>query len=390
MVPHRNYPAPPTGHELMALFPAAPPEQRIVASEFFRKQERDFFKTKGREIIQIPFDEPMHRHHQHPSQSSAGPSGSNSSSRKGKHRERRHREHGGREPEGSWSGAHPQRPPQAPPGLQAVPSSVHRSRHVSPTSATAPYPPPSALSSSRHSHRGSYGSPVSGSRYPPGAGPPPPSGGPQTSPGPMQQLPPHPQPHGARGTPMGGPPLAQGPPPPRAAMSVSPPHRHAREPSPDRVLERRAGLPPRLNKNSINAPPPRRISIGESKISAISIASTPTSSSNTPSPPPLRSAHHQLPPPGHQHGVQVVIGSTLPPNVLQLAPAPDWFREHEFKDMTERAMRDHVPPPEPLKEGQEPDWINDPTLDQGWRRPMPYNERRRAGKHTRRVVVQRG
>ncbi|KAJ7123696.1 hypothetical protein C8R44DRAFT_784222 [Mycena epipterygia] len=25
--------------------------------------------------------------------------------------------------------------------------------------------------------------------------------------------------------------------------------------------------------------------------------------------------------------------------------------------------------------------------DEAWRRPMPYNERRRAGKHTRRVVV---
>lgn len=49
----RKYPAPPTGHELMALFPPAPPtaEIRHSTSGFFQRQERAFFAQAGREIL---------------------------------------------------------------------------------------------------------------------------------------------------------------------------------------------------------------------------------------------------------------------------------------------------------------------------------------------------
>ncbi|KAI6013910.1 hypothetical protein EDC04DRAFT_680893 [Pisolithus marmoratus] len=51
----RKYPAPPTGHELMALFPPAPPatfsEMRHSTSGFFQRQERAFFAQAGREVL---------------------------------------------------------------------------------------------------------------------------------------------------------------------------------------------------------------------------------------------------------------------------------------------------------------------------------------------------
>ncbi|KAF8550650.1 hypothetical protein OG21DRAFT_1478454 [Imleria badia] len=54
----RKYPAPPTGHELMALFPAAPPtnfpEMRPgPTSGFFQRQERAFFAQAGKEIVRV-------------------------------------------------------------------------------------------------------------------------------------------------------------------------------------------------------------------------------------------------------------------------------------------------------------------------------------------------
>ncbi|KJA24923.1 hypothetical protein HYPSUDRAFT_65226 [Hypholoma sublateritium FD-334 SS-4] len=65
----RKYPAPPTGHDLMAMFPAAPPagfpEMRPgPTSGFFVRQERAFFAQAGREIVRVrvevdfPGDEP--------------------------------------------------------------------------------------------------------------------------------------------------------------------------------------------------------------------------------------------------------------------------------------------------------------------------------------------
>ena len=52
----RKYPAPPTGHELMALFPPAPPQGVIYGgptSTFFQREERAFFAQAGREIVRV-------------------------------------------------------------------------------------------------------------------------------------------------------------------------------------------------------------------------------------------------------------------------------------------------------------------------------------------------
>jgi len=56
-----NYPAPPTGHDLMAMFPPAPPdnipEMRAgPTSGFFQRQERAFFAQAGKEIVRVCVD----------------------------------------------------------------------------------------------------------------------------------------------------------------------------------------------------------------------------------------------------------------------------------------------------------------------------------------------
>ncbi|EED84062.1 predicted protein [Postia placenta Mad-698-R] len=52
----RRYPAPPTGHDLMALFPPAPPLTLSSGptSGYFQQQERAFFAKKGKEIVRCP------------------------------------------------------------------------------------------------------------------------------------------------------------------------------------------------------------------------------------------------------------------------------------------------------------------------------------------------
>ncbi|KAG6890132.1 hypothetical protein C0995_011425 [Termitomyces sp. Mi166 len=56
-MPHRKYAAPLTGHDLMALFPPAPPQMTEMrggpTSGFFRRQERAFFAQAGREIVRV-------------------------------------------------------------------------------------------------------------------------------------------------------------------------------------------------------------------------------------------------------------------------------------------------------------------------------------------------
>ncbi|EIM84232.1 uncharacterized protein STEHIDRAFT_169990 [Stereum hirsutum FP-91666 SS1] len=54
----RNYPPPPTGHELMRLFPPPPPDQFSMlkpgpTSIYFHQQERAFFAQAGKEIIRV-------------------------------------------------------------------------------------------------------------------------------------------------------------------------------------------------------------------------------------------------------------------------------------------------------------------------------------------------
>ena len=59
---HRNpkFPAPPTGHDLMAMFPPAPPDNVQMrpgpTSGFFQRQERAFFAQAGKEIVRVRVD----------------------------------------------------------------------------------------------------------------------------------------------------------------------------------------------------------------------------------------------------------------------------------------------------------------------------------------------
>ena len=57
----RTYPPPPTGHDLMRLFPPPPPSQFSElkggpTSYYFQRQERAFFAQAGREQIRIRLD----------------------------------------------------------------------------------------------------------------------------------------------------------------------------------------------------------------------------------------------------------------------------------------------------------------------------------------------
>lgn len=58
--PPRSYPAPPTGHELMALFPPAPPATLDMkpgsTSGYFRREERAFFAQGDKEIVRVRLD----------------------------------------------------------------------------------------------------------------------------------------------------------------------------------------------------------------------------------------------------------------------------------------------------------------------------------------------
>ncbi|KAF8958765.1 hypothetical protein BDZ97DRAFT_2046565 [Flammula alnicola] len=55
---HRKYPTPPTGHDLMAMFPPAPPDnfpemRPGPTSGFFQRQERAFFAQAEKEIVRV-------------------------------------------------------------------------------------------------------------------------------------------------------------------------------------------------------------------------------------------------------------------------------------------------------------------------------------------------
>jgi hypothetical protein len=58
-MPLRKYPPPPTGHDLMAMFPPAPPNKFETlpgfksTSDFFKCQERAFFAHAGKEIVRV-------------------------------------------------------------------------------------------------------------------------------------------------------------------------------------------------------------------------------------------------------------------------------------------------------------------------------------------------
>ncbi|KAJ7735959.1 hypothetical protein B0H16DRAFT_1466934 [Mycena metata] len=61
-MPPRRYPAPPTGHDLMAMFPPAAPDNFSEmmrpgpTSGYFQRQERAFFAQAGKEIVRVRVD----------------------------------------------------------------------------------------------------------------------------------------------------------------------------------------------------------------------------------------------------------------------------------------------------------------------------------------------
>ncbi|KAK7448480.1 hypothetical protein VKT23_013741 [Stygiomarasmius scandens] len=71
-----------------------------------------------------------------------------------------------------------------------------------------------------------------------------------------------------------------------------------------------------------------------------------------------------------------------PPN---LHPPPSHQQAHGLRTPPQDAPRAHSNPPLPPGPQPPDEYRDDP--DESWRRPMPYAERRRAGKHTRRVIV---
>lgn len=84
-----HYPTPPTGHDLMAMFPPAPPDnipemRPGPTSGFFQRQERAFFAQAGKEIVRVCVDVDVghgsedsvkSRNSTRPWSSAAGPSG---------------------------------------------------------------------------------------------------------------------------------------------------------------------------------------------------------------------------------------------------------------------------------------------------------------------------
>jgi hypothetical protein len=122
-MPPRNYPPPPTGHDLMRLFPPQPPEQPLFLKQgstslYFRRQEHQFFAQAGKEIIRVRVDSDF-----------PPPGGSRTTK--------------GKEPATVvphvWPAhAHPQPPP---PTMQPPPEHTHAPAHMhSPPHPVPPYP----------------------------------------------------------------------------------------------------------------------------------------------------------------------------------------------------------------------------------------------------------
>ncbi|KAJ7726824.1 hypothetical protein DFH07DRAFT_945968 [Mycena maculata] len=109
-----------------------------------------------------------------------------------------------------------------------------------------------------------------------------------------------------------------------------------------------------------------------------------------PPPPPHSSAPTNSPGPSLYPGPRPTHtrGPSVPATPV-FPPAP-----HPHPHAHPHAHAHHSPPPEPTASstaspngGDFPgDEFRTDDPDEAWRRPMPYNERRRAGKHTRRVV----
>ncbi|KAG6335814.1 hypothetical protein ID866_3272 [Astraeus odoratus] len=272
----RKYPAPPTGHELMALFPPAPPTsfselRQGSTSGFFQRQERAFFAQAGREILRARLEVDG------PAQSEGDP----------------------------HAKAIPRAWPQLPPHPQ----------HHSPAEAAAA--PPAAAATSPYPRSKAH-------RSMPG---PPPSAAPN-----------------------GGPPAA--PTPPTNAVNMYP----VTSPTSPRSQHQPVVLHPS------GAPPPPPPLPG---------APAPPSSSS-----PGQHHHHHHPshhphhPPHPSHGG--ASGLRTPPH------------DHHHPQQPPSGMpKSEYPPPDDYRDDAGPG----SGMDDAWRRPTPYSDRRRAGKHTRRVIV---
>ncbi|TBU59929.1 hypothetical protein BD310DRAFT_816344 [Dichomitus squalens] len=125
-----KYPVPPTGHELMALFPPAPPMIRLGStSGFFEREERKFFAQAGKEIVRVRLEIDSALPHTSGGGGGGGPLPSSMTSPPNPHaRHARTHSHG-----------HPPPPP------------LHHDRAPPPTHAPlAPPPPPHATSPRSH------------------------------------------------------------------------------------------------------------------------------------------------------------------------------------------------------------------------------------------------
>ncbi|KIL59992.1 hypothetical protein M378DRAFT_14448 [Amanita muscaria Koide BX008] len=287
----RKYPAPPTGHELMAMFPPAPPEtppetRGGPTSGFFQRQERAFFAQAGKELfrVRVEIDLPQHvpemdgiSHGKPQRSSNAAVPNTNG----GPHR--------------SWP---PQLPAHPPANASSNASSIpHHNNHSNHSTSHANH--------SNHAATHSNRSPV------------------------------HP-------TPSSNPPSA-------AAATVVPAGNGARANVPN---QRGAGVTP-VPLYPVNP-------------------HSPSSTQQHPNPHP----HPQQPPPGlhpsplHQPGISLRTSPQEP------MPPPSTAPQRPEADVT-------------LEEFQSEDaWRRQERMDtDAWRRPMPFAERRRAGKHTKRVIV---
>ncbi|KAI0758932.1 hypothetical protein C8Q74DRAFT_1451806 [Fomes fomentarius] len=101
-----------------------------------------------------------------------------------------------------------------------------------------------------------------------------------------------------------------------------------------------------------------------------------------PPPPPLPPSHSTSP---RSH----VPPATFPPIPSQQGPPPPTSGPaHPGYPVSRPPELERAPPPPPISQGPPGDAMAvDEDDDEAWRRPTPHNARRRAGKHTRRVIV---
>ncbi|KAH9923317.1 uncharacterized protein B0H18DRAFT_1085712 [Fomitopsis serialis] len=144
----RGFPAPPTGHELMALFPPPPPNPIMGStSSFFCAQERAFFACKGKEIVAVQIEADMHtgpsqphpHAHPHTHPHSQPPAPAEQTARQTSRSPRTHPGHALALPPKSGSLPPTQESARAPRGIPVIPIAAQSAPAVS---ALSPYPHP--------------------------------------------------------------------------------------------------------------------------------------------------------------------------------------------------------------------------------------------------------